>query len=101
MAWAMAKYSTRVRVKIFSVSKVAWSSWRARKVRSERVISDTSEVFFSSSISRLVPGGMAHSSACGRMIRRKRVNGVMFSASAASYCPLGTEPMAPRITSAP
>src|SRR5690606_42079011 len=41
MTCARTKYSSRVRLKISRVWKVAWSSWRARKLRSDRVISDT------------------------------------------------------------
>src|SRR5690606_22430740 len=49
IAWAMTKYSNRAMAKISRVMKVAWSSWRARNARSDRVISDTREVFLSSS----------------------------------------------------
>jgi hypothetical protein len=48
-----ARYISRTRVKIGTVLKVVWLSCCALKVRSESVISETSEVAFKSSMKRL------------------------------------------------
>ena len=62
----------------------------ASNMRSATEINATRAVAFNSSISRLPHGGSISRTACGKMIRHIRAIGGMLSASAASYCPLGT-----------
>ena len=57
-------------MKIGTVLNVAWFSVCALKVRSARVMSETSEVIFRSSIKRLPQGGIIATKAWGRMMRR-------------------------------
>ena len=88
-------------MKIGMVLKVVWFSFCAWKARSVRVISETSEVAFRSSMKRLPQGGIIATKACGRMMRRSAAARVMLSAVVASHWPRATPPMAPRTTSEP
>ena len=73
----------------------------ASNIRSATEISATNAVPLRSSIIRLPQAGSMIRIACGKMIRRMRVNGDILSAKDASYWPRGTDWMAPRTTSAP
>lgn len=99
--WAAAKYMSSATLNTSTVRKVSLRSNCALKVRSVMVINDTSAVFFSNSISRLPAGGSISGTAWGTRMRHSVARGVMFSATAASACPLGTLASAPRTTSAP
>src|SRR5690606_28150906 len=98
---ATAKYSSSRSRKTSVVRRVSALSIWPRNVRSVMVISETSAVFFNSSISRLPAGGSMAGKACGSTMRRMLCADVMFSATAASRCPGATAWMAPRTTSAP
>ncbi len=54
----ITRYMSSTRVKIGTVLKVDWLSCWALKVRSERVMSETREVAFRSSMKRLPQGGI-------------------------------------------
>ncbi|MCY1383941.1 hypothetical protein D9M69_721170 [compost metagenome] len=88
-------------MKISVVRRVSLRSSWPRNVRSVMVTSDTSAVFFNSSISRLPAGGSIAGTACGTTIRRMICPRVRFRAMPASRWPGGTARIAPRTTSAP